>query len=95
MDFFSLVFYMVKCEMNRSFSYPPPTTNTDVVNDPNHRKLTEGHPVVLDSLVEHGGQPQLGLLADVRAAHDQTDPVRLVQGDTHVRLNLRDRLSEN
>lgn len=50
--------------------------------------LTEGHPVVLDSLVEHGGQPELGLLTDVGAADDESDPVCLVERDAHVWLDL-------
>ena len=52
--------------------------------------LTQSDPVVLDSLVEHGGQPELGLLTDVGAADDEPDPVSLVERDAHVRLNLRD-----
>ena len=56
--------------------------------------LTQSHPVVLDSLVEHGGQSQLGLLTDVGAADDEPDPVGLVERDAHVRLNLRDWLTE-
>ncbi len=35
--------------------------------------FTEGHPVVLDGLVEPAGEPQLRLLGDVRAAHYQPD----------------------
>ena len=56
--------------------------------------LTESDPVVLDSLIEHGGQPELGLLTDVGAADDEPDPVRLVERDAHVGLDLRDRLTQ-
>ena len=48
--------------------------------------LTESDPVVLDSLIEHGCQPQLGLFTDVCAADDEPDPVGLVEGDAHMRL---------
>ena len=56
--------------------------------------LTQSDPVVLDSLIEHGCQPELGLFTDVGAADDEPDPVCLVERDAHVRLDLRDRLTE-
>ena len=57
--------------------------------------LTKSHPVIFDSLIEHGCEPELSLLTDVGAADNQPDPVRLVHGDTHVGLYLGHRLSQN
>ena len=51
-------------------------------------------PVLVDGLIEPGGEAQFCFFADVGATHDQTDPVGLVERDAHVRLDLWHRLTQ-